>query len=68
MDSNANAGAYASINMYGNSISESYRYVSEENGTKTEGMGTNVAAFTTVESSGYSYKDANVRQPSYLLT
>jgi len=59
VDSNAAAGAQASINMYGNSISESYRFVAEDDGVQTEGMGTTVGAFTTVKTSGSSYEDAN---------
>ena len=61
VDSNAAAGAEASINMYGNSASESYRFVAEEDGVQIEGMGTTVGAFTTVETSGSSYEDANGR-------
>jgi len=54
-DSKAGAGMGAEIEMFGSSYSESYRYVNYDCGTKTEGMGTNVGAFTTVYSHGYDY-------------
>jgi len=47
------AGARGDIFMYGNSYSESYRWIRwDGNGDKTEGMGTNVEANTSVESYG----------------
>jgi len=54
-DSKAGAGAGASITMWGGSYSESYRAVDWNDGTKTEIMGTNVGAYTNIESSGYNY-------------
>jgi len=48
----AEAGARADVFMQGNSYSESYRFIAWGDGDKTEGMRTNVGAFTTVESSG----------------
>jgi len=55
VDSKAGAGMGAEIEMIGRSYSESYRFVDWNNGTKTEGMGTNVGAYTTVNSYGYDY-------------
>ena len=52
-----NAYANAGIDMVGNSYSESYRYIDFGCGTKTEGMGTNVGANTTVNSYGDSSRD-----------
>lgn len=54
-DSKAGAGAGAEIEMTGSSYSASYRFLAEEDGAKLEGMGTEVGAFTTVESYGYDY-------------
>jgi len=59
MNSNAAAGVSAGISVFGNSGSASYRYVNWDNGAKTEGMGTNVAAFTTVLSNKGSYDNDN---------
>ena len=54
-DSNAQAGASANIFMNGSSYSDSYRFVNENNGVRTEGMGTYVGARTNVETYGSSY-------------
>lgn len=58
-DINANAGANAQINMDGGSYSGSYRYINDIDGSHTEGMGTEVGAWTNVESYGNSYEDIN---------
>jgi len=46
--------AEAGVFMQGNSISESYRGISKFEGGKTEVMGTNVGAFTSITSYGYT--------------
>jgi len=51
-DSKAGAGFKADISMQGGTLSESYRYIDLFDGGKTEGMGTNVDAFTTVDTKG----------------
>ena len=53
-NSKARAKIGANIDMVGNSYSESYRYINFGEGYKTEGMGTNVGAYTNIESSGYA--------------
>lgn len=53
----AKAGAGAEIKMWGNSYTESYRYIDFAGNKKSEGMGSNVGAFTTIESFGYRYED-----------
>ena len=58
-DSNANAFASANISMTGFSQSESYRFMSNDNGFHTEGMGTFVEAETNVTSYGYSGSSDN---------
>lgn len=52
------AYASAGITMSGGSFSESYRYVNRDEGVKTEGMGTNVGAGTTVNSYGHDSRNA----------
>jgi len=46
--------ASASIDMNGGSYSESYRFVDYNHGSITEGMGTNVGAYTEVNTAGHS--------------
>lgn len=46
--------ASASIDMNGGSYSESYRFVDYNHGSITEGMGTNVGAYTEVTTAGRS--------------
>lgn len=57
VDSKAGAGMGAEINMNGGSWSDSYRFIDwdKQDGTKTEGMGTYVGAYTNVTSHGYDY-------------
>jgi hypothetical protein len=54
VDSNAGAFAEAQISMNGFSNSESYRFIDNNNGFHTEGMGTFVEAETNVTSYGAS--------------
>ena len=54
VDSNANASVDAQIDMNGFSVSESYRFIDNNNGFHTEGMGTYVEAGTDVTSYGYT--------------
>ena len=54
-DSKAGAGFEVEIDMRGGSYSESYRYANDVNGAHTEGMGTNVGAWTEVDSIGNAY-------------
>jgi len=59
IDSNAGGFADANISMNGFSLSESYRFMDNDNGFHTEGMGTFVKAETNVVSSGYADGNAN---------
>jgi hypothetical protein len=47
-----NVNVQAGIDMWGGSVTESYRGITWNGDMKTETMGTNVAAFTTVDSYG----------------
>lgn len=68
INSRAGAGISAEIVMNGYSYSESYRFIAEDNGATTEGMGTFVGAGTTVDSNmnsweryqGAAYADAYI--------
>jgi len=58
-DSNANASIDAFLEMWGGSYSESYRFVDFDGDSRTEGMGTNVGAFTEVRSEASASHYAN---------
>lgn len=53
-DSRAGAEAGAQIDMNGYSVSESYRFIDNNRGFHTEGMGTYVEAGTQVTATGYA--------------
>lgn len=61
----AGAGLEAELSMGGDSWSESYRYIDWNDGAKTEGMGTNVGARTSVDSYGYGWDDSCACGPDY---
>ncbi len=67
-NSNAGANIDVSIDMWGDSFSNSYRFVDIDGNMRTEGMGTNVGAFTEVRTSGdaSSYDNGDAYAGAYV--